>query len=888
MGPIRAMADPVTPAETDWRAFFAARHDDLSALRVARVRDDVIAALAAGGPAALASLKRHVRELGRDAGAGGAAGQPDPLLVEAALRAAGADVRGLGGAALRDARLSDRGLDEPVLEMRAIEIARRLFARVAEAPVDAAALDLADVTGVPAGKIVVWYLTGLDMPAPSDGEAWNVAGAASTVDDVLSPLGLLSPATTEARRARIRAWSAAATRAREMSGRGRDPIEARFWELWGEREGDLRAARHALAGALRGGESSARAEGAALGLLARLAGDDDRWPAGAGALAAFCGCAQVVGLVAALPRRDHRLAAYGGSFAARLVARLPEVLAGQPVSLLGAQVGFVFWRSIVLLAGERVRRDMAADLAKLLNAAAETGALTRAIADQVARVVDVVEGGPGEGLAERRALATGFLARLSFAASRRRGLAAERMFRDGVRRVVDLSNGAAAEQVRRLWQPAPSGTEPPAVDLLEVVRLCAGSSVPEGAPPRELARFWRGAAAHLASDAPDAPLVARVHAMLDRAIAETEAGGGGGPRSTSTAAPGASKVGGRTSLAIQELEGRHGELYLLVRLFAAGEHGVTALLEEEHYPRPADAAEEMEALQAALSDLRERAASGIAVRADVDAVAAAIAALAPRRLWAQLAEHVAGSDAAVEIAAASFGIPWELAPLARDGGDVPLGLGVAALRRRGGSAAIRRGAVGPVRSMLLFCDPEQPGALEETAAIQRLFREGGRSIRTIASVDAFRALPEGARFDAVHYAGHQGPGSDATPALALGDGRLPLRQLLDRFHDAPPQLLFLNACSTLRPSEQIATGDRRGSTHLVFGPLEALLRSSIPCFAGTLWDISPPPEPAFVRAFYEAVTRGESPAAAMLAARRAVSDSPAWAACWPAYVIVAP
>lgn len=893
------MAGPGNHEAIDWRGFFAERAGELAALRIAGARDEIAAALAEGGSAALAGLKRYVRELGREAGTGAGGGDemraPEPLLVEAALRAAGVDVRGLAGGALLATRMAERGLAEPVVELRAIEIARRVLSRLAEAPADREGLSLAEVTGVPAGKIVAWYLTGLDAPSPSDGEAWTVAGAASAVDDVLAPLGWLGSGTLASRRAVIGAWAAAADRAR--AARGGDPIEARFFELWREREADVRIARQALAAALRGGDGIARAEGAALGLVARLAAEEDGWPAGAGGLAAFCASAQVVGLLSALPRRDHRLSAYSGAFAHRLVARLPRTLSGQPLSLLGAQVGFLFWRSIVLLVDERRRlSNTGSDIASLLEAAAETGALTRAIADQVGRLVDLVEGaaGSGEGgAAAGRERAVTFAMRLAFAASQKRGLAADRLFRDGVRRAVEVASGGAAAEVRRWWGPVSGAPEPGAAEVLEAVRRCAGRALAEGAGARDCARFWKVAARHLVSDAPGAPWIARVDGWLDRAVAaEAEAaasGAGMESRRGELAASGAAAMSGRTCLAIQELEGRNGEIYLLVRLFGAAESGVTALLGDEHYPRPADASEDMEALAGALDELRTRAASGIATAADVGAVAGAIAALAPRRLWAELAEHVGRAGASVEISAASFGIPWELAPLpGARGEDAPLGLGAVALRRRGGSAVARRAGAGPVRSLLLFYDAEQPGALEEAAALQRLFRGEGRSVRVVGSVEAFRALPADARFDAIHYAGHHGPGSDATPALALGDGRLPLRHLVDRFHDAPPQVLFLNACSTLRPSEQIATGDRRGSTHLVFGPLEALVRSTIPCLVGTLWDVSPPPDPLLVRTFYEALLRGESPASALLAARRAAAALPAWAASWPAYVIAAP
>jgi hypothetical protein len=604
----------------------------------------------------------------------------------------------------------------------------------------------------------------------------------------------------------IGAWAAAADRAR--AARGGDPIEARFFELWREREADVRIARQALSAAVRGGDGIARAEGAALGLVARLAAEEDGWPAGAGGLAAFCASAQVVGLLSALPRRDHRLSAYSGAFARRLVARLPRTLSGQPLSLLGAQVGFLFWRSIVLLVDERRRiPNTDSDVASVLEAAAETGALTRAIGDQVGRLVDLVEGAAGsgeDGAAAGRERAVTFAMRLAFAASQKRGLGADRLFRDGVRRAVEVASGGAAAEVRRWWGPVSGAPEPGAAEVLEAVRRCAGRALAEGAGARDCARFWKVAARHLVSDAPGAPWIARVDGWLDRAVAaEAEAaasGAGMESRRGELAASGAAAMSGRTCLAIQELEGRNGEIYLLVRLFGAAESGVTALLGDEHYPRPADASEDMEALAGALDELRTRAASGIATAADVGAVAGGESPRSRR----------GGCGPSWRSTSGARGRRWRSRRRASGSrGSSRRCRGRAGRTRRSGWAPSPCGGAGGPRSRgerargrcaRCSCSTTRSSRARSRRrrALQRLFRGEGRSVRVVGSVEAFRALPADARFDAIHYAGHHGPGSDATPALALGDGRLPLRHLVDRFHDAPPQVLFLNACSTLR------------------------------------------------------------------------------------------
>ncbi|MBK8256601.1 MAG: CHAT domain-containing protein [Polyangiaceae bacterium] len=872
----------------DWHRFFADRAERVRALHIGEVKSQLALELEKGGPAALADLKRFVRETAREP----ERCEVDPLFVDAVLRGVSTDVRGVLPSLGKEDKPS---LHDPTLEMRVVAITRSVVNLLATSA-EGASVDFSNLTRLPAGRVVLWYLTGQNAPAPSDGEAWNVVGAALAADEVLGPLGILSPRSVEARRAQMRVWSLAAERL--SNARPTDAVEGVFWSEMERRKPDIALARRAFAFAFRGGDYTVQAEGSALGLLSRLSTEERQTgPAG---LANFCSAAQVVGLLALLPRRDHRLASYGSAFSSQLVNDLPMLLRSQPVSPAGAQVGFVFWRSVALLARELLRTNNLTDLTFLLAATAETGALTRAIADQVARVVDVVEleVESAIGAEVRLARATRFLARLAFRALEQRNTSADRLYRDGLKRVGDAGRGAAAKEVALWFEPKADPDLPAAPKVIQMATCLLG--LPDGTSPADVAQRFQLVAPFPQMESPLAPKVVRlgewVHKAAEqlgthRTIEKTAPSAAGG---TASKPVGSGKVwfADRLSLTIEELEGRHGELYLLFRLFAASSHGIKALLDAEHYPRPADASDEMEEVHRAVDELRRRASGGLSGAGDIQAVQKALGALAPRRLWAQLGRALSDKARLLEISAPTFGIPWELCPIPpthpeAENKDLPIALHLPAVRRRSGDHVLREREPLPP-AMLLLYDSEHPGALEEAAAIQRIVRDFGGKVTTVTHASDLTHLPNDTNIQIVHYAGHQGPGSDATPALALGETRLALRQLLDFFHDRPPDLLFLNACSTLRPSEKVATGDRRGSTHLSFGPLDALLGSSIPCLAGTLWDILPPAEPLFVKAFYTAVFQGRSYPQAMFQARSAVANVPGWEACFPAYVLVAP
>jgi len=191
------------------------------------------------------------------------------------------------------------------------------------------------------------------------------------------------------------------------------------------------------------------------------------------------------------------------------------------------------------------------------------------------------------------------------------------------------------------------------------------------------------------------------------------------------------------------------------------------------------------------------------------------------------------------------------------------------------------------RNLLLLGDPSQPGAAREIAMLDSLWSAafGRESVQTIARASELRAL-ERPSFSLVHYAGHQGPAGDGTPAIMFDDDSVPIAELVDRLHEHPPECLFLHACSTL--SRSAATTVAGMPSTFVFGALEPLVRSRIAHLIGTQWDVNPPGDAAFIRHFYESVAQGTSYLDALHAARIATANRNEWKAWWPAYVMLMP
>lgn len=870
-------------APPDWASFFACRRDDFAAYHWREVAE----ALQSVAPSAnIASLKRYVRELQHDTRG------PDPWCVEAVLRAAGiVGVRG-PAAPLLASTLPAHDLREPALELRAFAIARRVLGLLfTEAPSpDADPKALPGLEGTAGTELIWWYLTGSRAPTRSGAADYHdLADAASGVDRVLAPLGLLSASSREDRRSHIRMWAAHGMKRSKL-----DAVHREFCTALDERSFYLDLARDACVAALRPGDP--RIMDIVIELSSRMVHDVEA-ASGAASLASWCTRARALGIVSALRLRDHRYSAYQAQIVDHLVAGLRPLVVNPPLSLLDTTAGVAFWRALAIFVRERADAGATAHVEALLQAAAETGSWTRAIARHLARVTGLLSTAPKLETYARAELAKRLVMRLAVTTMRSRHLPAHRLWGAGLGYYVEIALGdPAAELVEQWWKPIALHAPLHELPRSELVRMTermsgdelAGSAGRETPTPEDLracVAWWSRPDIERAfvrdESQAAAPLAARVREML---ASDADDARSPPPRSSHRRIA-------RMTLSIHRLEGRNGEEYVLTKLFGVSDRGVITLVEEEVYPRPVDQAARIDTLRQAMRRLREDARSGLAPSARLDAVERAIRALGSREMWSDLAAHVAAPDTELEISATDFGFPWELAPLPRSAGSglgsSALGLAVPTFRRRGGPPNLNAAADPPCRSLLVLCDRRQDGVHAEIDAIQQIWSPtSGGTLRIVDRASTFRALPDGEAFDVVHYAGHQGPALDATPALFLGDDRLPIQELVDRFHARPPRLVFLNACSTLAASEALAIAPNTRGTHLVFGPLEPLVRSRIPTVIGTLWDVSPPSDQALIRVFYDMVARGHGFVDALHASRRAVSRDDRWAPWWPAYVIL--
>jgi hypothetical protein len=782
--------------------------------------DEVVAALAReverSGPDGLARLKRLAR-------GGAEAFEVDPWRIEVVLARASAGLRGKTTAPLLRATLPRLGLAEPSLELRVYAIARAwLEAAMAgrEPP--------AELAAVRGGRLVGWYLSGEHEPKParSPSEQRALAGSARVVCTMLEPFGLLTAASATARRAHAEAlWAGVREHAL-------DPFTAELDDGWEGAQDRLERARGLAAVAVRGDEVKTQA----IELLAALAHAGPPL-APLAALGRWCADAMTAGLVGAVVAADRRLRSHTAAAARRLCSELPALLSRAPVSLSDAHPGFLFWRAVTLLARERSDAGAAADLGELAAAAAETGSLSRARAADLAALTAI--------LGEPRALA--FVTRLAVTTARHHQIPAARVWRHGLQGLAAASPiGALLE---RWWSSAEVG-DVGADEAIHMTRLCAAGELSREAGAGACAAWWELPEQALFAGE-DGPAIARLASRLS--------------------APAPAAAGERrVCLSVDELAGRHGEAYLLIKAFGVEGGSVAALVDDDLFPRRFDQTRELQALRASLDALRRAAASGPPPVVRVAELREAVGALASRRFWSELERAV--GDAGVELAVADPALPWELAPVGE-----ALALTAPTFRRRGGPAD--RAAWRTPERLVVAIDPDDPAARDEAAAIRAAVT---LPVEVVSSVAALRAaLPD---CQLLHFAGHQGPAHDGTPALWLGDGGLPLRELCDAVHDAPPSLLFLHGCSTLRASRVERDG---GAEQLVFGALEPLLGTRVPVIAGTLWDVSPPDE-RFAATFYTELAGGAHPVAAMHAARRAVAASLAWAASWPAYVIASP
>ena len=198
---------------------------------------------------------------------------------------------------------------------------------------------------------------------------------------------------------------------------------------------------------------------------------------------------------------------------------------------------------------------------------------------------------------------------------------------------------------------------------------------------------------------------------------------------------------------------------------------------------------------------------------------------------------------------------------------------------------------GPMR-VLLVVDPtgDLPGAAAEGAALEDLLRARVAVLDRLAGRDATRARVLAAlsagTYDVLHFAGHAwfdaaNPGRGGLVCAGkevLRGGDLASLGVL-------PSLVFCNACEAARVRRRKVEARPRpaarllGARRSMTGIAEAFLSGGVANFLGTHWPVGDEAAATFSRTLYEALLRGESLGAGVLAARRRVAAIPSidWA-----------
>lgn len=828
-----------------WEEFFEARAAELDACRF----DDVSAA-ASERISDEDGLKRFARKLYREPPE-----SIDPWRVQIVLRKLErATTMRFGSSPLARSAIPAHGPNEPDPMLRAWALTRMALGH-AESGTPMS-------FETPGASEVWWWLTG-DRGRVALHELRNTVAFARAADRALAPFNLISGRALVARRAELDGWSRALVGATESDPP--DALQAEFARTEEESFKYIDAALEAAELAVRGEVKTALAR--ATGLLGTL------WqiaPRGAepASLALFCAQARALGIVGALELTSEPLDGYRRRIAERLAGSLEALLSAQPLSLLRPPVDLSFWRAVTVLTRECVDAGDRATLVRLLAAVASSGSWTGSCARPVARVTALVLGGSFDP-EDAEALVRRFVHRFAFTSARRRGHSPARVWKSALERYVKVAaSQPTAGDLEAVWGPSATESDDPEA-LERWARSFAWTELDDDAPAAGLVAWWDRAEQRAFVDAAESEALAHIARSSRRNSA---------PRFVSEQSDGR---GTGFSLHIDALTGRHGERYVLPKLFGVRGGSVTLLAQDERYKTPFDQRPRLDALGQAMSRFKERAALGTATRLDLANVAKSLGALASEDFWEKLGTELGREPCAVELTVAEVACPWELVPVTvsdpkGEPKQKPLGVVAPVYRARGVSARPER-----FERVLVLFDPAFESARDEVAMFEELWPS--EALVVVHTLEGFRALHE--YFDVVHYAGHQGPASDSTPSLALGDDRLPLVELVDAFHHRPPSLVFLNACSTLAPSCELESGT---GPVTVFGSLEPLLRSRVPAILGTLWDIDPPNDGLFIRTFYGALREGAGCVDALFSARSAVSVSARWAPWWPAYVLLSP
>lgn len=706
----------------------------------------------------------------------------------------------------------------------------------------------APIANVDGAREVWWWLTGRDAPAPrAPVEARIHALFAEATHRALGPLGWLAPETLASRLDAITAWVRLAD---EHERKARDGAEHLFLDRMRDRTAwldDAVAARRASFG----GDAKAY-ELARDGLLARL----DASPVGdSGPLDLADWCMQAAAIGITLGSEPRLPEGPGRRVVQRLVRTLPALVENAPIPLHSPVVELRIWQHAPSLVALRDRQGGREDVRTLLVALAESGAYSPGAAKRIARLL--------RGLTDREA-GQAFALRLAWTSLRRRDLLRGSWgSKSGLAALVKADCGDdIGRALHELFDPdsAPRA-EALAHRSESLTRMLAGRELePHEAP--EL--FWsRSAQTELLAGPHDAGRKLSGSLVLSEAL---------------TLRVLRERTERSLLLVMDEARGRHGERYVDGLLVGVDCGAIRVAARGGAYGVLLDESEGVRQLTESFAALRGQARLGQAARADIKPLRDELARMPSDAFWTAATPSLLQAGAALELDVFDDGLPWELTPLRKpgDAATTPLGVALRVFRRRGVPFDAPRPLHRP-QCILFVHDPSHPGAKDECDLLAEVAARAGVVVRRASSLESVRDAARDGAVDTLHFAGHQGPAHDTAPSLALAGAPLSLEDVASCFPRAP-ELVFLNACSTLAPSRETSAGTSLGG-------LDAARASPFPCVVGTLYDIAPPDD-VFVRTFYEALFSGAGAVSSLHAARISSAARAPWAAWWPAYVIL--
>jgi hypothetical protein len=212
---------------------------------------------------------------------------------------------------------------------------------------------------------------------------------------------------------------------------------------------------------------------------------------------------------------------------------------------------------------------------------------------------------------------------------------------------------------------------------------------------------------------------------------------------------------------------------------------------------------------------------------------------------------------------------------------------------------VRTIPTGPLRTerpwleMLLIADPTEDlhdAGREANAIAQMLAKEPLIHVRTLSGRQAStgRVIDELSTrsCDVIHYAGHvrSGP-SGAESVLVLSDDQVTASYLSSQLpSDQPPEIVFINACSSAKPDPSAETEDRQAiEGQRIAAMAESFLTAGVRSYVGTLWDVADVAASQVATTFYSELLHGASVGEALRRARGRVARY--GASAWGAYLL---